>query len=289
MLISNIYKLIMSLYMIKKKQKEIINKFKVKSFIYPKIELRRIINFLKKYLIENKKVYSFVVGISGGQDSTLVGKICQKSIEEFRGYKNKKKYKFIALNLPYGNQIDEEDCNESIKFIKPDEVLNINIKKIVDKNVREIRNKGIKITDNLKSNLKSRERMKIQYSIAYSNSGIVVGTNNASEALTGFFTKHGDNGVDINPIIHLNKRQISLILKSINCPKNLYNKIPMSGLSDIYPSLADEYELRVSYKDIDDYLEGKSINPYSELLIEYMYEITKHKRSFPMNLTKFYK
>ncbi len=49
--------------------------------------------------------------------------------------------------------------------------------------------------------------MKAQYSIAGMTSGVVVGTDHAAEAITGFFTKYGDGGTDINPLYRLNKRQ----------------------------------------------------------------------------------
>ena len=50
--------------------------------IDPKKEIRKSIDFLKDYLKENPFLKTYVLGISGGQDSTLTGKLCQMAIEE---------------------------------------------------------------------------------------------------------------------------------------------------------------------------------------------------------------
>ena len=63
--------------------------------------------------------------------------------------------------------------------------------------------------------------MKAQYSIAGMTSGVVVGTDHAAEAITGFFTKYGDGGTDINPIFRLNKRQGKQLLAALGC-RNIY-------------------------------------------------------------------
>ncbi len=66
--------------------------------------------------------------------------------------------------------------------------------------------------------------MKAQYSIAGMTSGVVVGTDHAAEAITGFFTKYGDGGTDINPLHRLNKRQGKQLLAASACPEHLYRQ-----------------------------------------------------------------
>lgn len=68
--------------------------------------------------------------------------------------------------------------------------------------------------------------MKAQYSIAGMTHGVVVGTDHAAEAITGFFTKYGDGGTDINPLHRLNKRQGKQLLAALGCPEHLYKKSP---------------------------------------------------------------
>ena len=120
--------------------------------------------------------------------------------------------------------------------------------------------------------------MKIQYSVAFIKKGIVVGTGNAAEMITGFFTKYGDNGTDINLISKLNKRQIKYLLKTLNCPKHLYLKKPTADLEDEQPQKEDEIALGIKYDEIDNYLEGKKINILNKKIIEKLYLKTQHKR-----------
>ena len=130
--------------------------------------------------------------------------------------------------------------------------------------------------------------MKAQYSIATMNKGIVVGTDHAAEAITGFFTKHGDGGVDIVPLYRLNKRQGKAILKALNCPEHLYLKKPTADLEEDRPALADEVALGVTYDNIDDYLEGKNVPVDIRKIIEGHYLKSEHKRNLPVTVFDFY-
>ena len=126
--------------------------------------------------------------------------------------------------------------------------------------------------------------MKAQYSIAGMTQGVVVGTDHAAEAITGFFTKYGDGGTDINPIFRLNKRQGKQLLAHLGCPEHLYKKLPTADLEDDRPSLPDEVALGVTYENIDDYLEGKTVAPELAKIIEGWYVKTEHKRRPPITV-----
>lgn len=269
-------------------QQEIIKSLRCK----PNIDVKGEIQLTKKFLKDYLKKYSFlktlVLGISGGQDSTLCGKLCQLAISELREETGDNEYKFIAVRLPYGTQFDEDDCNDALKFINPDIVYTVNIKKSVDASVESLKTAGIIISDFAKGNEKSRERMKVQYSIAAMNKGVVVGTDHAAEAITGFFTKYGDGGVDIVPLFRLNKRQGKQLLKELNCPEHLYLKKPTADLEEEKPALADEVALGVTYDNIDDYLEGKKLDKKISDIIEGYYLKTEHKRNMPITLFDFY-
>ena len=89
--------------------------------IDPKKEIRKSIDFLKDYLKENPFLKTYVLGISGGQDSTLTGKLCQMAIEEMREETGDNSYQFIAVRLPYGVQADASDAADAIAFQKPSE------------------------------------------------------------------------------------------------------------------------------------------------------------------------
>ncbi|MGX7112766.1 ammonia-dependent NAD(+) synthetase [Gemella cuniculi] len=269
-------------------QQDIIKRLRCKPEINVDEEIRLTINFLKDYLKKNNFIESLVLGISGGQDSTLCGKLCQIAITELREETNRQDYKFIAVRLPYGEQFDEKDCEDALEFIKPDKIYTVNIKESVDASVESLKKAGIVITDFAKGNEKARERMKVQYSIATMNKGIVVGTDHAAEAITGFFTKHGDGGVDIVPLYRLNKRQGKSLLKYLNCPEHLYLKKPTADLEEDRPALADEVALGVTYNDIDDYLEGRKVSTEIKEVIENHYLRSEHKRNLPVTIFDFY-
>lgn len=266
------------------KQQEIIATLGVKPAIDPAGEFRVSVDFLKRYLRRYPFIRSLVLGISGGQDSTLTGKASQTAISELRQETGDTGYQFIAVRLPYGEQQDEADCRDAIDFIRPDRVLTVNIKNAVLASEATLREAGIILSDFIKGNEKARERMKAQYSVAGMNAGIVVGTDHAAEAVTGFFTKYGDGGTDINPIYRLNKRQGRAILAYLGCPRHLYLKAPTADLEEDRPALPDESALGVTYEMIDDYLEGKSISPEAAKIIEGWYVRTEHKRRAPITV-----
>jgi len=265
-------------------QQAIIQALGVKPEIDSAQEIRLSVNFLKSYLATYPFIKSLVLGISGGQDSTLTGKLCQMAISELRAETGDNRYQFIAVRLPFGIQADEQDCQDAIHFIQPDRVLTVNIKAAVQASEQALRDAGIEVSDFVRGNEKARERMKAQYSIASMLQGVVVGTDHAAEALTGFYTKYGDGGTDINPLFRLNKRQGKLLLKALGCPEHLYLKTPTADLEDSRPSLPDEVALGVTYQQIDDYLEGKTLDEATQKIIENWYLKTEHKRRLPITV-----
>src|SRR5699024_7332412 len=108
----------------------------------------------------------FVLGISGGQDSTLVGKLAQMAVDELNEEVGEERYQFIAVRLPYGLQFDEQDNADVLAYIQPSKTYTINIKAAVDASVKTLADAGVMLTDYAKGNEKARERMKAQYSIA---------------------------------------------------------------------------------------------------------------------------
>ncbi|EPE7488709.1 ammonia-dependent NAD(+) synthetase [Cronobacter universalis] len=265
-------------------QQEIIQALGVKPQIDANEEIRRSVDFLKAYLKTYPFLKTLVLGISGGQDSTLAGKLSQLAISELRDETGDQGYQFIAVRLPFGVQFDEKDCQDALAFIQPDKVLTVNIKEAVQASEKALREAGIELSDFVRGNEKARERMKAQYSIAGMTQGVVVGTDHAAEAVTGFFTKYGDGGTDINPLFRLNKRQGKLLLKTLGCPEHLYLKVPTADLEDDRPSLPDEVALGVTYDNIDDYLEGKQIDEKISQIIDGWYVKTEHKRRPPITI-----
>ena len=265
-------------------QERIINELKVKPEINAEEEIRRSVDFLKAYLKKHPFLKALVLGISGGQDSTLAGKLSQMAISELREETGDDVYQFIAVRLPYGDQADEQDAMDAIEFMQADKTVRVNIKQAADAMVQSIEENGLEISDFNKGNIKARERMIAQYGIAGAVSGAVVGTDHAAEAITGFYTKYGDGGADITPLWRLDKRQGRAMLELLNAPEHLYKKVPTADLEEDRPALPDEVALGVTYNDIDDYLEGKEVADNVAEKIENWFLKTEHKRHMPINV-----
>lgn len=265
-------------------QQDIIEALKVKSHIVAEEEIEASKAFLKDYLKAHPFLQSLVLGISGGQDSTLAGKIAQLAVEELRQETGNDKLRFIAVKLPYGKQLDETDVNDALAFIQPDQTITVNIKEATDAIVSALETEGSAISDFNKGNIKARQRMVVQYAIAGQTSGAVIGTDHAAESVTGFYTKFGDGAADILPLWRLNKGQGRAMLKVLNCPPHLYEKVPTADLEEDRPALPDEVALGVSYQAIDAYLEGKEINENEAQIIENWYIRSEHKRHLPITI-----
>jgi NAD+ synthase len=264
-------------------QADISQALNVKAEINPKEEIRLRIDFLKSYLLKSK-AKGFVLGISGGQDSTLAGRLAQLAVEELRS--EGKEALFIAVRLPYGVQQDEEDAQRALDFIKADHEYAFNIQEAVD-NIQKEYNTVTKmspLSDFQKGNVKARVRMIAQYAFGGMEGLLVIGTDHAAEAVTGFFTKYGDGGADVLPLTGLTKRQGKALLKELGAEERLYLKIPTADLLDQKPGQADETELGITYDDIDDYLEGKSVTQEVAEKIEHRYHVTEHKRQVPASM-----
>ncbi|MBO0467022.1 ammonia-dependent NAD(+) synthetase [Enterococcus plantarum] len=265
-------------------QNVIIEELGVKPQIDPQEEIRKSIDFMKSYLYKYPFLKTFVLGISGGQDSTLAGRLAQLTMREMRNETKDESYQFIAVRLPYGEQADEADAKKALDFIEPDVSLRVNIKPAIDASVLSLKESGVSINDFNKGNMKARQRMIVQYAIAGEKAGAVIGTDHAAENVTGFYTKYGDGGADILPLFRLNKRQGKALLKELSAPAELYTKIPTADLEDDKPLVADEVALGVTYDDIDNYLEGKAVSEKAKEKIESWYKKTQHKRHMPISI-----
>ncbi|WP_338218067.1 ammonia-dependent NAD(+) synthetase [Lacticaseibacillus salsurivasis] len=265
-------------------QQTIIDDLHVVPTIDPQTELRRSVDFLKAYLKKYSGLKTYVLGISGGQDSTLAGAMTEIAVKELRTETGDEAYRFIAVRLPYGEQADEADAMAAIDFMQADETMRVNIKPSVDAMTAAVEANDLAVSDFNKGNIKARARMIAQYAIAGARQGAVIGTDHAAEAVTGFYTKFGDGGADVTPLSRLDKRQGAAILKLLGAPAHLYEKAPTADLEEDRPALPDEVALGVSYRQIDDYLEGKTIDEAAAEKIEAWYLKTAHKRHLPITV-----
>ncbi|MGE8546732.1 ammonia-dependent NAD(+) synthetase [Alcaligenes sp. Marseille-Q7550] len=247
-------------------------------------EIERRVTFLSDYL-QRTGTCSLVLGISGGVDSLAAGCLAQRAVEQAR--RQGHQAEFFAVRLPYGEQADEADAQGGLAVIKPDHTLVVNIKPATDAMLDQLLASGLTFRDAahqdfLVGNIKARQRMIAQYAIAGARSGLVVGTDHAAEALMGFFTKFGDGAADITPLAGLNKRRVRALASAMGAPDPLVYKVPTADLETLTPLKPDEDAFGVSYDQIDDFLEGKTIDEDAVQTILRTYRASAHKRALPV-------
>lgn len=263
-------------------QTDIVEEMGVKPEIDPAQEVARRVEFLVEYA-KTAKAQGFVLGISGGVDSSLAGKLCQFAVEKLR--EEGHDAQFHAVRLPHGVQHDADDADAALDFISPDHTHTFNIEKAVtgvDDAFAE--SFGRPMEDYHRGNVKARLRMTVQYAIGGEHGLLVIGTDQGAESITGFFTKYGDGGADVLPLFTLNKRQVRQLLKHLGASETLWSKAPTADLLDDKPGQLDEAELGISYDHIDDYLEGREIPDSEAEILERHFLRTRHKRTVPVSI-----
>jgi NAD+ synthase len=248
------------------------------------IELTRRVSFLKEYLLATG-LRTYVLGISGGIDSTTAAMLAQRAVRELRDTGHHAS--FVAVRLPYGQQADEADAQAALDAIGPDQLFTVNIKPAADAMLAQVKAAGLTFSDAahedfILGNTKARQRMIAQYALAGAMAGIVIGTDHAAEAVMGFFTKFGDGAADILPLAGLNKRRVRAVAAALGVPERLVLKVPTADLENNAPLRPDEDAYGITYDQIDDFLEGKPIDAAAQARIIGQYHATAHKRALPL-------
>jgi NAD+ synthase len=267
-------------------RERILHELGVRPAIVPEAEIGRRVGFLTDYL-RSTPASGYLLAVSGGQDSALAGRLCQLASQELRAAGHEAT--FTAVRLPYGVQADERDAQIALQFIQPDQVVTVNVGPSADVvaaetavGLRQLPGSEPALRDLVRGNIKARERMVVQYAIGGQLNLLVVGTDHAAEAVTGFFTKYGDGAVDITPLSGLTKRQGAALLRELGAPASIWEKVPTADLEDDRPALPDEVALGLTYAQIDDYLEGIEVAPQVAAKLESAYLATRHKRALPV-------
>lgn len=228
--------------------------------------LKIVEKFLKDYL-ENNKCEKYVLGVSGGVDSSLCAAILKNAVGRDRVH---------CIIMPINSS--DADTKDGLTLVKdldlPYDIIDASetfeaYKKVFTKN-------GIELDRSTLGNLKARMRMSILYAVAQKERGLVVGTDNADERCVGYFTKYGDGACDILPIAYLVKAEVVEAAKIYGVKDHLAERVPTAGL---YEGQTDEKEMGVSYKDLDAYVLGKEINEDAKKRIQYLEKISAHKRN----------
>ncbi len=241
------------------------------SSLQPHEEVARITEFLRA----NLGAAPAVIGISGGIDSAVVLHLLSRVLPAER---------ILAFYLP---EKDSDDANRN--------------------DIREIsRSSGVPITtveigpainafmdilhpsDRVSlGNMKSRVRMTVLYYYANAHHGLVVGTTNRTELMVGYYTKFGDGACDLEPIMHLLKRQVRELAAYLGVPRSVIEKKPTAGL---WTGQTDEEELGMTYDQIDAAIErifDQKMPPRSQVekRVMELHNSSDHKRRLPLSVT----
>lgn len=221
-----------------------------------------LVNWIKNQVKKANKS-GVIVGISGGIDSALVAVLAKKAFPN------------DSLGLVMKIKDMSKDLQDISKLVKK---FDIKTREINLSNIYENFVDTLKLEDKMSlANLQPRLRMSTLYAIAQEKNYLVLGTDNLVEMYIGYFTKYGDGGVDLLPIVNLSKTQVYNLAKELGINEEILNKASSAGL---WENQKDEDEMKFSYKDFDQFLQDKSKLKKSVVdRIEYLHEISQHKRN----------
>ena len=226
---------------------------------------RQIIDWLKTQLQETS-THGFVLGLSGGLDSSVCAALVMKATDNCLG-----------LILPIESNVEDLDDAAAVAAQFDMKTEYIDLTPIYQNLTRLLPDK-----DRLAlGNIKARLRMVVLYYYANLRGYLVCGTGNKTEITLGYFTKYGDGAADALPIGDLYKGQVKELARELNIPQRIIDKVPSAGL---WAGQTDEGEIGFTYEEMDVALEKIEKGQISEpicLALSETIKKTAHKREKP--------
>ncbi|MGL5717970.1 MAG: NAD(+) synthase [Paraclostridium sp.] len=224
--------------------------------------------------VKESNTKGLIVGVSGGIDSAVVAYLIKKAFPKdsmgvIMSIKSNPKDREDALKVIKGCEIEYLDLDLTDEQIS-----------IYNKVTSNLKEKGLYSEKNDRmsdANLRARIRMSTVYTVANNLGYLVVGTDNAAEIHTGYFTKYGDGGVDLVPLANLTKSEVYEWAKALGVHDDVINKAPSAGL---WEGQTDEIEMGTTYDMIDAVVEGKldEVPEKDQEIIKRLHRISEHKR-----------
>ncbi len=225
--------------------------------IDPRKESDRIVKFIQT-TFKTQGFKKGIVAVSGGLDSSVSLALAVKAIDKDNLY---------TLQMPYKRQpIDLSNLIIKKLNIPQNQQLKLKLSRSVDK-------LAIKLNANKDplrfGNILVRIRMTCLFDQAKKLKALVIGTENKSENMLGYYTRYGDQASDLDPIAHLYKLDVIQLAKHLNVPKPIINQAPSAGL---WENQTDEKELGFNYQQADPILkaitEEKPIKNFDKTLVK---------------------
>jgi NAD+ synthase len=241
-------------------------------------------------VVEDAGVDGAVLGLSGGIDSTLTAHLAVEALGADHVH---------GLVMP--SDVNTADNMSDAERVARDLGIGydvIDIGPIFDAFVEAFPEEGAREridTDPLRTaagNVRVRIRAVLNYFVANAENRVVLGTGNRSEALTGYYTKYGDQAVDCNPIGNLYKQQVRQLAAHVGVDDDLVTKTPSA---EMWTGQTDEEEMGLGYDTLDAILALHVDGPLSKSAtvrqldvtpeqvdrVVDLYERSAHKRAMP--------
>ncbi len=213
----------------------------------------------------------YVVGLSGGIDSTLAAALAVRAV----GVEG-----VLGVLLPCHSQPEDAGFARMAADWLGIERLTVPLDAAFDAMLAALP-PGTTMAD---ANVKPRLRMTALYHVAQSRRRLVLGTGNKSELMIGYFTKYGDGGVDLEPLGDLYKTEVRELARRLGLPQPIIERPPTAGL---WPGQTDEDELGICYDELDAILmaleagEEPQAPPEKVARVKALMARSEHKRRMP--------
>ncbi|MEX2355667.1 MAG: NAD(+) synthase [Thermaerobacterales bacterium] len=225
--------------------------------------------------IEDGGAEGAVVGLSGGVDSALVGALCRTGLGRER---------CLGVIMPCHSQ--KQDVDDAVLLAQRFDIpaVTVSLDEPYDRMMAILEGAhDFPAADEARrrlaaANLKPRLRMMTLYYLANLQNRLVVGTGNRSELAVGYFTKHGDGGVDLLPIGGLIKEEVFLLARHLQVPEEILRRPPSAGL---WEGQTDEAEMGLTYQQLDAYLATGHADEAVRRRVDAMNSGSRHKRVPP--------